>query len=150
MINKRLGLVVALALGAVSAPLTTAAQEPKERTARIGRLSPQSAEADVPNLEAFRKGLRDLGWVEGRSFSIETRFADGKPDRLPGLAAELVRQRVDLILTGSSPGALAAKRATGTIPIVMVSPYMVPPATPACSHQKPHASEATSISTDRC
>jgi putative ABC transport system substrate-binding protein len=122
MINKRLGPVLALVLGALGAPLAADAQESKAgTTARIGRLSALSAEADAPNLEAFRKGLRDLGWVEGRSFILETRFADGKPDQLPGLAAELVRQRVDLILAGSSPGALAAKKATGTIPIVMVT-----------------------------
>jgi putative ABC transport system substrate-binding protein len=122
MINKKLGPVLALVLGALGAPLAADAQESKAgTTARIGRLSPLSAEADAPNLEAFRKGLRDLGWVEGRSFILETRFADGKPDQLPGLAAELVRQRVDLILTGSSPGALAARKATGTIPIVMVT-----------------------------
>ena len=115
-------MVVALALGVLSVPLATTAQESMAgKTTRIGRLSPLSAEADRPNLEAFRKGLRDLGWVEGQTFSIETRFADGKPEQLPRLAAELVRQRVDVILTGSSPGALAAKKATATIPIVMVT-----------------------------
>src|SRR5712692_1009027 len=80
-----------------------------------------SAEADMPGLEAFRKGLRDLGWVEGRDFDIEARFAEGKPERLPELAAQLVRNRVDVILAGSTPGALAAKQATSTIPIVMVT-----------------------------
>jgi len=73
------------------------------------------------NLEAFRKGLRDLGWIEGRDFAIETRFADGKPERLPELAEQLVRKRVDVLLVGSTPGALAAKKATSTIPIVMVT-----------------------------
>jgi putative ABC transport system substrate-binding protein len=89
--------------------------------ARIGRLSPLSAETDAPNLAAFRKGLRELGWIEGQHFTIEARFAGGKPERLAGLAADLVRQRVDVILTGSNAGALAAKTATGTIPIVMVT-----------------------------
>jgi putative ABC transport system substrate-binding protein len=84
-------------------------------------LSPISAEVDTRNLAAFRQGLRDLGWVEGQSFILEARFADGELDRLPALAAGLVRQRVNLILTGSTPGALAAKRATATIPIVMVT-----------------------------
>ena len=88
---------------------------------RIGRLSPLSAEADTHNLEAFRKGLRDLGWVEGESFTMESRFADGNGARLPPLAAELVRLPVDLFLTGSTPGALAAKNATSTIPIVMIT-----------------------------
>jgi putative ABC transport system substrate-binding protein len=114
---KRL-LALVLAMGILAAAGASAAQD---RTVRIGRLSPLSAETDALNLEAFRKGLRDLGWVERRQFIIETRFADGKGDRLPALAADLVRQRVDLILTGSSPGALAAKGATATIPIVMVT-----------------------------
>ncbi|MEX2220777.1 MAG: ABC transporter substrate-binding protein [Candidatus Rokuibacteriota bacterium] len=122
MITKRLVLAATLLAGAVVAPLTTDAQEPKAgKIARVGRLSPLSAETDVPNLDAFRKGLRELGWVEGRHFTIESRFADGNLDRLPELAAELVRQRVDIILTGSTPGARAARTATRTIPIVMVT-----------------------------
>jgi putative ABC transport system substrate-binding protein len=84
-------------------------------------LSPLSAEADVPLLAAFRTGMRDLGWVEGETFLIETRYADGNPIRFPEIAAELVRRRVDVILAGSSPGALAAKNAAGTIPVVMVT-----------------------------
>jgi putative ABC transport system substrate-binding protein len=117
-----LGLIIALVLGVASAPVGAAAQGDRtKKPVRIGRLSPLSAEADAPNLAAFRTGLRELGWVEGRTFTIEARFADGKPERLPDLAAELVQRRVDVILTGSSPGALAAKRATATIPIVMVT-----------------------------
>ena len=88
---------------------------------RIGRLSPLSAETDAPNLEAFRKGLLEQGWREGAGFVIEERFADGKPERLADLAADLVRQRVDLILVGSTPGALAVKKATTSIPVVMVT-----------------------------
>ena len=114
--------VIAFALALLAVPLATAAQDaPAGKVARIGRLSPLSAETDVRNLDAFRKGLRDLGWIEGRTFTLETRFADGHLDRLPALVADLVRQRVDVILTGSSPGALAAKKATTTIPIVMVT-----------------------------
>jgi len=117
MINRLLVAVMALALGVLSLPLAMGAQEGKAgKVARIGRLSPLSAETDRPNLEAFRKGLRELGWVEGRSFTIESRFADGQPERLPELAAELIRQRVDLILTGSTPGALAAKKAPAPFP----------------------------------
>jgi putative tryptophan/tyrosine transport system substrate-binding protein len=107
-------------LAAFVAPLPAEAQG-TAKTARIGRLSPLSAETDKPNIEAFRSGLQQLGWVEGKSFTIESRFADGKSDRLPDLAAELVQRRVDLILTGSTPGALAARKATITIPIVMVT-----------------------------
>jgi ABC-type uncharacterized transport system substrate-binding protein len=110
----------AVLLAVLIAPLSVDAQG-TGKIVRIGRLSPLSAETDSPNLDAFRKGLRELGWVEGKSFTIESRFADGKSERLPELAAELVRQRVDLILTGSNPGALAAKKATATIPIVMVT-----------------------------
>ena len=116
----RLLLMAALAL--FVAPTICPAQEPKAgKIVRIGRLSPLSADADARHLEVFRKGLRDLGWIEGHGFVIEGRFADGQYARLPELAAELVRQRVDLILTGSNPGALAAKSATSTIPIVMVT-----------------------------
>jgi putative ABC transport system substrate-binding protein len=92
-----------------------------QKVARIGRLSPISADADVANLTAFRERMRALGWMEGRNFTLVTRFADGRAARLPEIAAELVQQRVDLILVGSSPGTLAAKRATSTIPIVMVT-----------------------------
>lgn len=119
MINRRSALIAIVVLGI---PFAAAAQGAKSgKTARIGRLSPLSAETDAPGLDAFRKGLRDLGWIEGRDFVIETRYADGNPERLPELAAQLVRQRVDLILAGSNPGTLAAKMATTTIPIVMVT-----------------------------
>jgi putative tryptophan/tyrosine transport system substrate-binding protein len=115
-------LVVVVVLGLLSAPCAVTAQGAKSgQPARIGRLSPNSAESDAPGLDAFRKGLRDLGWVEGQDFAIEARFAEGNPERLPALAAQLVRQRVDLILAGSTPGTLAAKQATSTIPIVMVT-----------------------------
>ncbi|HEX9748762.1 MAG TPA: ABC transporter substrate-binding protein [Methylomirabilota bacterium] len=109
-----------LLLAAFVVPLPADAQG-TGKIVRIGRLSPLSAETDSPNLEAFRKGLRELGWVEGRGFTIESRFAGGKSERLAELAAELVQRRVDLILTGSTPGALAARKATTTIPIVMVT-----------------------------
>ena len=113
--------VLALGIALVGAPFAAAAQDLRGKPARIGRLSPLSAQTDRRNLEAFRKGMRDLGWVEGQHYSIETRFADGRPERLRELAAQLVRERVDLILTGSHPGAVAAKQATSTIPIVMVT-----------------------------
>jgi putative ABC transport system substrate-binding protein len=90
-------------------------------TFRIGRLSPNTAEADAPNLRAFREGLRDLGWNEGRDYVIEARFADGRFERLPAIAAELVRMNVGLLLAGSTAAARAAKSATASIPIVMVT-----------------------------
>jgi putative ABC transport system substrate-binding protein len=71
-------------------------------------------------VDAFREGLRELGWIEGKNIVIEYRFAEGQYDRLPALAAELVRLRVDLIAAGPTPPAMAAKNATRTIPIVML------------------------------
>ena len=103
--------------GLVAAPLAAEAQ-PAKRVYRIGYLSAGSA-AFVPNrAENFLQGLRDLGYVEGRDFVVEYRYAEGQPDRLPGLAADLVRARVYVIITGNTPATLAAMRATETIPIV--------------------------------
>ena len=99
------------------APLTAEAQARK--LWRIGYLDQGSAARNRPYLEAFQEGLRDLGWVEGKSIVMEIRFAEGKTDQLPALAAELVRLKVDLIATQSTPAALAAKQATTTIPIVI-------------------------------
>jgi putative tryptophan/tyrosine transport system substrate-binding protein len=101
-------------------PLVAPAQD-SAKIVRIGRLSPLSQEASAPSNEAFRLGMRDLGWVEGKNYTIESLFAQGKLDRLPALAAELVQRRVDLIVTGSSPGALAVKNATRSIPVVLVT-----------------------------
>jgi putative ABC transport system substrate-binding protein len=103
----------------LDAPLADA--QPAGKVVRIGRLSPLAAEADQRLLGAFRKGLAELGWVEGKHFTVESRFAEGQSDRLPQLAAQLVQQRVDVILAGSNPGAAAAKRATSVIPIVIVT-----------------------------
>ena len=104
----------------LATPLVVRAQSTGKR-ARIGRLSPLSAEVDAPFMDTFRQALQELGWVEGQSFTLVSRFAEGRPDRLPQLAASFVRDGVDVILTGSNPGALAAKNATTTIPIVMVT-----------------------------
>jgi ABC-type uncharacterized transport system substrate-binding protein len=85
---------------------------------RIGFLSAGSSSAYSPRNEAFRQGLRDLGYVEGKNITIEYRFAEGKLERLPDLTAELVRLKVDIIVTAGTPQLLAAKHATTTIPIV--------------------------------
>ena len=105
------------ALGLLAAPGIGAAQ-PAGRVYRVGYLANDSTASRF--VEAFREGLRELGWVEGRNIAIEYRFAEGQYDRLPALAAELVRLNVDVIAAGPTPPALAAKRATRTIPIVML------------------------------
>lgn len=103
---------------ALAAPFQSFAQQPA-KIARIGFLIPAYASSYASRVEALRAGLRDRGYVEGRDFVIEFRVADGKYDRLPGLAAELVRLKVDVIVTGGTPGTRAAKQATAAIPIVM-------------------------------
>jgi putative ABC transport system substrate-binding protein len=89
---------------------------------RIGFLDPSTASGSAVLVEALRQELRKLGWIEGKNFTTEYRFAEQKPERLPELAAELVRLKVDLIVVSGTPPALAAKKATTTIPIVMASP----------------------------
>jgi putative tryptophan/tyrosine transport system substrate-binding protein len=119
---RRIGLaiVLTLALLALGAPLATEAQAPPKEP-RVGYLSIGSASDPrrVAIYEAFRQSLRDRGYIENRNISIERRFAEGNYDRLPGLAAELVRRRVDVIAAYSTPAAKAALGATKSIPIVM-------------------------------
>ena len=91
------------------------------RVPRIGFLSPFSPSATALWHQAFRQGLRDLGWVEGKNISIEYRYAEGQNDRLPDLATDLVRLKVDIIVASVNTDALVAKKATRTIPIVMAS-----------------------------
>jgi len=110
--------VIVLALGLLVAPLAPDAQQPT-RVARIGYLEFGSAAPGMPHVEALRQGLRDLGWIEGQNIAIEVRYARGKLDQLPELAAELVRLKVDLIFASTTPAALAVKHATATIPIVI-------------------------------
>ena len=108
--------------GLLAAPLAAAAQQPA-RVARIGYLvsgSLESPEARA-SLDAFRQGLREQGYVEGQNLLIEYREADGKLERLPGLALKLARLKPDLIVAGATPAARAAKQATTTIPIVAPS-----------------------------
>jgi putative ABC transport system substrate-binding protein len=116
-----------LAGSLLAAPLAAEAQ-PAGKAARIGVLSPGSPSGAGRNpsdlavlFAAFREGLRELGYVEGQNIKIESRWAEGNYDRLPGLAADLVRLKVDVIVTYGTPASQAAKRATGTIPIVMAA-----------------------------
>src|SRR5947208_9659658 len=94
------------------------AQQPK-KVPRLGYLVANFPSTNPARNEAFRQGLRDLGYVEGKSIVIEWRYAEGKPDRLPVLAAELVRLKVDVIVTAGPASTRPAKEATATIPIVM-------------------------------
>jgi putative ABC transport system substrate-binding protein len=117
MVCCRIGLIVAFALGLlVTSP--AAAVQPPPKVARIGVLTPGSP-GPSPSLEAFRQGLHELGYVEGRNLVIEWRFAEGGLHQLPGFAAEFVRLKVDVIFAINTPAALAAKNATSTIPIVI-------------------------------
>jgi putative ABC transport system substrate-binding protein len=109
-----------VAAGFLAAPLVARAQQ-AGKIYRIGILEPIPAAQNAANLDALRKGLRDLGYVEGRNLIIEYRSADGRAERFPDLASELVRANVDLIVTRGTPAARAAKNATGTIPTVMAT-----------------------------
>jgi len=111
-------LAVVLALGLLAAPLAAEGQQAR-KVPVIGYLIERSGPTAFD--EAFRLGLRKLGYSEGRNVVVEYRWADGKAERLPALAAELVRLKVDIIVTSGTPGGLAAKNATSTIPIVLAS-----------------------------
>ena len=117
---KRRAFMGTLAGGLLAAPLIDEAQ-PAGKVWRIGVLETTSVALNAANLEAFRQGLRELGYVERQNYAIEYRSADGRPERFPDLAAELVRLKVDLIVTRGTPAVLAAKNATRTIPIVMAT-----------------------------
>jgi putative ABC transport system substrate-binding protein len=110
---------IALVGSAAAWPFAARAQPAKRY--RIGMLETISPALNAAHLDAFRNGLQELGYVEGQSYTIEYRTADGRADRFPDLAAELVEIGVDLIVARGTPAALAAKAATATIPIVMAS-----------------------------
>ena len=109
-----------IAGGLLAAPLAAPAQQ-VGKVYRIGILETIPASQNATKLDALRKGLRDLGYVEGRNLIIEYRSADGRAERFPDLASELVRLKVDLIVTRGTPAAKAVKSATGTIPVVMAA-----------------------------
>ena len=101
--------------------VSPAAAQQTGKVARIGYLDDSTTSRIAVRLETLRQELSKLGWNEGKNLTIESRFAEGKNDRLPELAAELVRLKVDLIVVAATPAALAAKSATTTIPIVMTN-----------------------------
>jgi putative ABC transport system substrate-binding protein len=118
MMKRFLGLLLTTFL-LVTASIAQAQQTGK--VFRIGFLDNSTASGMAVLVEAFRQELSKLGWIEGKNISVAYRFAEGKNDRLPQLAADLVRLKVDLIVVASGPSALAAKGATTSIPIVMTS-----------------------------
>ncbi len=118
--NNRRKLIVALGASALTAPFGAYAQT-QGKVWRIGLLGLASAQSFTRHIDALRAGLRESGYVEGKNIVIEYRWAEGDYARLPGLAVELAQLGVDVIVTHGTPGALAAKRATTTVPIVMAA-----------------------------
>jgi putative ABC transport system substrate-binding protein len=117
------GVIVTLTLSILAAPLVTDAQA-ATKVYRIGRLSPgRPLPASSAAEEAFRQGLRELGYVKGQNLVMEYRYAEGSAERLPDLAAELVRLKVDVIVAGGTAAIHAAQGATRTIPIVMTASF---------------------------
>ena len=115
--------IFVLALGAMLLALWLPAQAQQPgKIPRIGFLDPSTASGNAVRLAAFWQEMGKLGWIEGKNITVEYRFAENKgPDRQPELAADLVRRKVDLIVVSGTPAALAAKKATTTIPIVMTN-----------------------------
>jgi putative ABC transport system substrate-binding protein len=119
--NNRRKLVIALGASALTAPFGSFAQQ-QSKIWRVGFLTTRRIESlDSDDYGAFPRGMRELGYVEGKNLLIEWRSADGKSERLPGLAAELVQLKVDVIVAAGTPAISAAQRATATLPIVMGS-----------------------------
>ena len=120
VVRRRIArLAIGIVLLLLTVPCGAADAQPAAKLWRIGYLDQGSAAGNRPYFEACRQGLRDLGWSEGQTITVEARFAEGTTDRLPVLAAELVRLKMDVIVTWTTPGALAAKQAATTIPIVI-------------------------------
>jgi len=117
MMDRR-AFIHAVVGGLIAAPLTVKAQQ-TGRAPRIGFLGNGNPNLQSPSVEAFRQGLRELGWIEGQNITIEYRWAGGNMDRLPALASELVKLPVDVIVTAGSPAVRAARQASITIPIVV-------------------------------
>src|SRR5262245_38360834 len=110
--------LITLALGLLTAPLAADAQPPA-KVPRIGLLAFGPSGLQQALVDAFRQGLRDLGYTEGQNIAMAYRFTEAQPERLPELAAELVHLQVDVIVAAGTQAIQAAKHATDTIPIVM-------------------------------
>jgi ABC-type uncharacterized transport system substrate-binding protein len=120
-VTSRRSVIVNLAAAAMLLPRTVEAQASSAKARRVGLLMSTTPAAAAHIVAAFGEGLRDLGHVEGTNVVLEYRWAEGHPERLAELAADLVRRRMDVIVASSQAAALAAARATKTIPIVMVN-----------------------------
>ena len=119
MISRR-AFVASVTAGLLSAPLATGAQ-PTGKVHRIGFLGNSTAALEANLVQPFRDGLHELGYVEGRDVAIEYRWAEGQYERFPALIAELIALKVEVLVTAGTPAALAVKRATTSIPLVMVA-----------------------------
>src|SRR5215212_12097677 len=125
---KRREFIILLG-GATAWPLAATAQQ-AGRVYRIGVLETTSADQNAANMDALRRGMKVLGYIEGQNFAIEYRSANGRGERFPELALDLVHLKVDVIVTRGTPAVLAAKSATTSLPIVMAAagePLMVVP-----------------------
>ena len=109
------------AAAATFAPASSLSAEPEQKVARIAFIDPFSSPSAVPGAPAFWERLQELGWVQGQNLVAEKRWAEGQIDRLPALMTDVVSRHVDVIVTRSTPAAMAAKNATATIPIVVAS-----------------------------
>ena len=118
---KRRQFITLLGVAAAAWPLAARAQQQPVRPL-IGFLSPLSAASAARNVAAFRSGLRDLGYLEGRNVTLALRYGDGVPERMVPLAQDLVGLKPDVLMAGSMSGALAAQAATQTVPTVVVMP----------------------------
>ena len=142
----RRSFIGAIACGALVTPF--ARGQTAGKIYRIGIIEAIPADENAANLDGLRRGLRELGYVEGRNLVIEYRSADGRAERFPALASELVRMNVDLIVTRGTPATSAAKRATATIPVVMAT--MGDPRTNVASYARPggNVTGVTTFSTE--
>jgi putative ABC transport system substrate-binding protein len=144
---KRREFITLLGGAAAAWPLAARAQQ-AERVRRIGALETTSLPLNAANFEAFRQALRELGYIEGRNLVIEYRSAEGRPERFPELAMELVRLNCDLIVTRGTPAALAAKQASETIPIVMTATAEPFTLVSSIAHPAGNITGLSSLSTD--
>ena len=115
---RRREFITLLGSAAVCRPIAAYAQP---NTPRIGFMGNSTAALEANLVDAFREGLHELGYEEGRNIVIEYRWADGKYDQFPTLVAELIAAKVDVIVTAGTPAALAVKKATTTVPLIMVA-----------------------------